>query len=176
MMDLFAEFRKDSGIVYPVFSKIYFEKYFYNYMLRNPELMDKYIPIFWTENQMPWFPNETAEKRQQAVATLNKDDLYFTVVQHDDGIMNTRLPKTIIFGMGGVGNIPLPLTYENTELFQKYNNYPQPGIILPYLIVIFNHFVGINHFFDQAMAHNIFIIQINDSNSFYIFQHQNGFF
>ena len=24
----------------------------------------------------------------------------------------------IVFGMGGIGNIPLPLTYDNTDLFQ----------------------------------------------------------
>jgi hypothetical protein len=124
-MDIFAEFRKDSGIVYPPFSKIYFEKYFFNYMLQHPEFMDKYIPIFWTENQIPVLHKALAEKRQKAVGTLKKDTVYFTVVQHDDGITNTRLPKTVIFGMGGVGTIPLPLTYENTELFQKYKDVPK---------------------------------------------------
>jgi len=124
-MDIFEPFRKDSGIVYPPFSQIYFEKYFYQYMLKHPKLFHRYIPIFWTENQIPSLTREMHEKRQAAVNTLVKEPLYFTVVQHDDGIMATRLPNTVVFGMGGVGHIPLPLTYENPELFKAYQNVPK---------------------------------------------------
>jgi len=124
-MDVFREFRKDSGAVYPPFSQIYFEKYFYNYMLQHPEQMNRYIPVFWTENQIPFLSKENQEARQKAVDSLKKDKTYFTVVQHDDGIMHTRLPKTIVFGMGGIGHIPLPLTYENPDIFKQYRDTPK---------------------------------------------------
>lgn len=125
-MDIFAEFRKDSGFVYPPFAGAYFEKYFYTYMLAHPELADIYIPVFWTENQISTWGAEQQTRRQRAVDSLPKDRDYFTIVQHDDGITHTRLPpKTFIFGLGGVGHIPLPLTYENPDLFGKLRDTPK---------------------------------------------------
>jgi hypothetical protein len=121
--DVFEPFRKDSGIVYPPFSQIYFEKYFYNYMKTRPD--PRYIPVFWTENQIPAYTREMHEARQKAINTLPNDRLYFTVVQHDNGIMGTQLPKTVVFGLGGQGHIPLPLNYENPELFKQYRDTPK---------------------------------------------------
>lgn len=86
---------------------------------------NRYIPIFWTENQIPSLTRDMHQRRQTAVDTLKKDQLYFTVVQHDDGIMATRLPRTVIFGMGGNGHIPLPLTYENPDLFKEFRENPK---------------------------------------------------
>jgi hypothetical protein len=40
-----------------------------------------------------------------------------------------KMHNTIVFGMGGVGNIPLPLTYENSELFEMYMNMNKPKTI-----------------------------------------------
>jgi len=124
-MDVFEPFRKDSGIVYPPFSQGYYEKYFYNFMKAHPKWINRYIPVFWTENQIPALTREMHETRQAAINMLTKDLLYFTVVQHDDGIMATRLPKTVVFGLGGVGHIPLPLTYENPELFKEFRDRPK---------------------------------------------------
>lgn len=124
-MDIFSEFRKDSGIIYPPFSEMCFEKYFYNYMLAHPTLIDRYIPIFWTENQISNWNIQKQIRRQNAVNTLDKTKTYFTVVQHDDGITGTTLPKTIVFGMGGVGSVPLPLTYTNPSLFQRVRDTPK---------------------------------------------------
>ena len=123
-MDPFLEFRKDSGIVYPPFSQMYFEKYFYNYMLTcpNPKLKERYIPIFWTENQISAF---NRGQRQKIIDLLKKGVKYFTIVQHDDGITSTHLDNTLVFGMGGVGDIPLPLTYENSLLFDSLRNTPK---------------------------------------------------
>ena len=53
---------------------------------------------------------------------LNKENNYFAVVQHDDGINVSLQNNVTVFGMGGVGHIPLPLTYENTEVFEKYKH------------------------------------------------------
>jgi hypothetical protein len=129
MTDIFLEFRKDSGIVYPPFSQEYFERYFYRYIQRHPGLLKKYIPVFWTE-----IMNSSYDARKLQVILDNMDyrQKYFTIVQHDDGIRE-RLTNTIVFGMGGVGTIPLPLTYENPELFAKYTGRPK---------TIFCSFVG----------------------------------
>ena len=126
-MDSFNDFRKDSGIVYPPFSQMYFEKHFYNYMISHPnsKLMEKYIPLFWTENQISNFDASMQEKRQKIVDSLKKGIQYFAVVQHDDGITHTRLQDTLVFGMGGVGHIPIPLTYENPALFESLRNTPK---------------------------------------------------
>lgn len=133
-MDIFADFRKDSGFVYPPFAGAYFEKYFYTYMVAHPDVSAQYIPICWTENQISVWGHEQQSRRQAAVDTLPTDKKYFTVVQHDDGITHTRLPpNTLVFGMGGVGHIPLPLTYENPDLFRKFCDTPK---------TIFCSFVG----------------------------------
>jgi hypothetical protein len=148
------EFRKDSGIVYPPFSQMYFEKYFYNYIvkLNNNDISQKYIPVFWTELQIS---NYNKNKLQHAMNNLNKENNYFTVVQHDDGI-NVSLPINVnVFGMGGVGHIPLPLTYENTEVFEKYKNNPK---------TIFCSFVG-------SITHNcrkIMVDQLSNKNDILI--------
>ena len=121
-LDNTSEFRNDSGIVYPPFSKMYFEKYFYNYMkeLNNPKLFNRYIPVFWTELQISSYYNK--DKLHSMINNLDENMNYFTIVQHDDGI-NISLPKNItLFGMGGNGHVPIPLTYENEELFEQYKN------------------------------------------------------
>jgi hypothetical protein len=126
-MDPYLEFRKDSEIVYPPFSQMYFEKYFYNYLHSHPDptIIEKYIPIFWTENQISTFDTGIQQRRQKLVDSLPSNNTYFAIVQHDDGITHTRLRNTLVFGLGGVGHIPLPLTYENPELFAKFRNAPK---------------------------------------------------
>ena len=120
----YEEYRKDSGIVYPPFALTYFEKYFFRFMDSNNELIksyDNYIPVYWTEMQNSKSYNK--EKLQQLIDELPKDKQYYTVVQHDDGITDIILPdNVVVFGMGGVGNINLPLTYDNPELFDIYKN------------------------------------------------------
>jgi hypothetical protein len=89
------------------------------------ELYESYIPVFWTELQITDGFDNIKGHLQTAIDNLPTDKLYFTVVQHDDGIM-IRIPNNIIvFGMGGIGNIPLPLTYDNTDLFEIHKNNPK---------------------------------------------------
>ena len=122
-MDLdLTEFRNLSGIIYPPFSSIPFEKYFYEYITRlnNIEINSKYIPVFWTELQISYGYDKN--KLQTIMNNWDNTSKYFTIVQHDDGI-NVNLNENItIYGMGGNGNIPLPLTYDTPELFEKYRN------------------------------------------------------
>ncbi len=122
MNQIFEDFRVDSGIVYPPFSQMYFEKYFYNYIqkLNNDEITKKYIPVYWTELQISSY--NITKLQHSILNTLDKQKYYFTVVQHDDGI-NVYMPNNVIvFGMGGIGHIALPLTYENPQVFEKYKN------------------------------------------------------
>lgn len=117
-MDL-TEFQKVSGIIYPPFSLCPFEKYFHDFIMNqnNKDVERKYIPIYWTELQISSYDRN---KLQCIMDNWDKENTYFTIVQHDDGI-NISIPQNIkVFGMGGVGHIPLPLTYDNKDLFEKY--------------------------------------------------------
>jgi len=127
-MSFTDEFRRESHIIYPPFSKMYFEKYFYRYIEKlysekkiTQELYERYIPVFWTELQ--FLHQYIKHHLQSAIDKLSKGKSYFTVVQHDDGICLINMPNNVVvFGMGGVGDIPLPLTYDNKELFENYKN------------------------------------------------------
>ena len=154
-MSFTDEFRRDSGIVYPPFCKMYFEKYFYTYMQTlysenkiTQELYESYIPVFWTELQITDGFDNIKGNLQTAIDNLPTDKLYFTVVQHDDGIM-IRIPNNVIvFGMGGIGNIPLPLTYDNTDLFEIHKNNPK---------TVFCSFVG-------SLTHQCRVIMVSAMN------------
>jgi hypothetical protein len=93
----FEEFRKDSGIIYPPFAPIYFEKYFYEFMENKKKTMhyyENYIPVFWTELQINSNPYNK-DKLQLLIDNLPKDKKYFTIVQHDNGITDIKIPKNI---------------------------------------------------------------------------------
>ena len=85
-------------------------------------MYDSYIPVFWTELQIAHGFENIKDRLQSVIDKLQKDKTYFTIVQHDDGILIHMPNNVIVFGMGGIGDIPLLLTYDNTELFQEYKN------------------------------------------------------
>jgi hypothetical protein len=138
------KFREDSGINYPPFCTTYFEKYFYEYITKayqegniDKKIYEKYIPVFWNEVQINKRYDDTLVTMVRTeennyiwvlwdlLFNLPKDTQYFTVVQHDDGITISSKPSNLItFGMGGMGNIPIPLTYNETLIFndEKYIN------------------------------------------------------
>ena len=135
-------FREDSGILYPPFCTTYFEKYFYNYMMQgyhngtiNKALCECYIPVYWTEIQISKRYDDALITKEKTpdndyiwdlwhlLHDLPDDRPYFTVVQHDDGIMISSMPDHLItFAMGGSGNIPIPLTYDENLAIEKYKN------------------------------------------------------
>ena len=78
--------------------------------------------MFWTELQIAHGFENIKDRLQSVIDKLQKDKTYFTIVQHDDGILIHMPNNVIVFGMGGIGDIPLPLTYDNTELFEEYKN------------------------------------------------------
>ena len=113
------ECRCESGIVYPPFSKMKFEKYFYEKMKELQSV--NYVPVFWTELQTKLKMEEKAQTQelQRLMNNLDKNKMYFTVVEHDDGITIINVPNNVlVFGMAGTGHIPLPLLYENPEMFE----------------------------------------------------------
>lgn len=136
------KFREDSRIVYPSFCSIYFEKYFYNYIMNgygngtiSHDIFNKYIPVFWTEIQISSKYDDVLVssvidddnfyiwKLWKLVELLPKDTPFFTIVQHDDGIRFSSIPTNLIsFSMGGSGNIPIPLTYNFPPFFDTYKN------------------------------------------------------
>ena len=91
--------------------------------------------MFWTEIQISKRYDDTLANKVKTpdndflwalwelLDGMPKDRHYFTVVQHDDGVMmSSKPPNLITFGMGGVGNIPLPLTYNQSADLDKYKH------------------------------------------------------
>jgi hypothetical protein len=126
---LFSDYRQLSGVKYPPFSLEPFESYFYKFFILNEhyvKLKDRFIPIFWTES---YIKNSKIPILDEKLSTL-KNDNYFTIIQHDDGIKNNIPKYTRIYSMGSENGklkyyknyIPIPLTYFNPELFSKYSS------------------------------------------------------
>ncbi len=101
--------KQKTNIIYPPFKNgLYLEEYF-----SENNKKDNYIDVFWTNIQCNQTTNKT-EIQKLIDSKYNEDKQYFTIVQHDDGVLY-KLPKnTIVFGAGGTGNIPLPLIYQDT--------------------------------------------------------------
>ena len=94
------------------------EGYFDEYAHRHAAELDTdwiYLPVRWTNNyvrsrQERGEPDLIACPRHQAVLnSLPANERYFTVVQSDDGIYEDVPPNVLVFGAGGVGDVPVPL-------------------------------------------------------------------
>lgn len=149
ILELPKQFRPKTSIKYPPFKNgRYMEEYFYDFYLEEleqhkqqpsqpnkNEIQVVYIPVFWTNIQNhPGFLKTKETLSLILTETLldyeknnsNKENTikYFTIVQHDDGIL-LDIPKKIkdkltIFG-ACTGDIPLPLIYEDTaNTLDKY--------------------------------------------------------
>ena len=113
-------FRMQTNVVYPPFKNgRYLEEFFYDFA-KNATFDTKphavYIPAFWTNIQIHKMFLEKILIYQkfldQAVSEYPSGTRFFTVVQHDDGVI-LKLPKnTTVFGTCS-GNIPIPLIYED---------------------------------------------------------------
>lgn len=94
----------------------YIEEFVYEYYLKNKKTFDDtgytLLPIFWTTAY--WY-NKNLEPYINA---LPKENKYFCVAQHDDGVKEKLPPDTLVFSAGGnYGGIPIPLVCSpiNTE-------------------------------------------------------------
>lgn len=120
---------------YPSFKNgLYLEEYFLNKMLKYfIPLRRKYIPSLWTNIQVEHCFNDKKEELQQSldrwVQKNTSANGYFTIVQHDDGVLLNLPENTIVFGACS-GNIPIPLIYEDktnrleTEPKKTFNKKP----------------------------------------------------
>jgi hypothetical protein len=130
VLELGKQFRPNTTVVYPPFKNgRYMEEYFYDYIMSHKDAIDTdyvYIPAFWTNIQI--HPNFESMKinynilLKRAYSLLPPETKYFTVVQHDLGVL-LELPKnTKVFG-ACFGNIPLPLIYEDiTNKLENIDN------------------------------------------------------
>lgn len=109
LVDKFKKYRpKPTYPSYPCYhTGLYLEDYFYNYYYNNNiETRRTFIPVSWTTL---YIENKTSGL-QQLLDSLDPNDSYFIISQHDDAVKE-KLPKnTIRFCAGGnSGGIPIPL-------------------------------------------------------------------
>jgi hypothetical protein len=113
---------------YPPYANVeeYMEHYFFNYYKNNIQEFEKinrqYLPVFWTTlyNDNP--PVNVVEY----ISALPRDGKYFTINQHDNGILFPIPKDTIVFSASerGLGQIiPIPLISsripDNKEIVEK---------------------------------------------------------
>ena len=106
-------FHHPTNVVYPPFKHgLYLEEYFSRH-----NTLGHYLDVFWTNLQIePRFHQGLRTIVQKLVNEQYPDPAkhYFTVVQHDDGVLFQLPPQTTIYSAGGTGHVPLPLIYEDT--------------------------------------------------------------
>ena len=95
-----------------------FQKYYAEHGVKTDRI---YIPICWTDNYLANGFRAPLWTTLWLNQTLRQDKKYFTVVQNDDGILES-IPKwadVLVFAAGGVGNIPIPLLKEDLQPYQR---------------------------------------------------------
>ena len=71
------------------------------------EFFESYFPVFWTELQITDGFDNIKANLPRLIDNLPKDKSYFTDVIHDGGIMINMPNNFVVFGMEGIGNIPM---------------------------------------------------------------------
>lgn len=153
MLEITQKLRPKSLIPpYPNYhSGDYFEEFFLKRFLKEYPNMEvggfKYIPIFWTNcytNKSFYGVNYDI---QNTLNTLDDNQNYFTISQHDDCIYEKLPTNTIVFSMGGnkknenIIPIPLicsPIKYKKTKKNIKVSFVG--SLTHPLREEIFNHF------------------------------------
>ena len=113
-------FYYDTPTIYPPFKNgLYIEEKFLSFFQKSNSITKrKYIPAFWTNFQIEKWFNEEKENMQKSLNEWIKNNPskegYFTIVQHDNGVMLKLPSNTIIFGCCS-GDVSLPLIYEDTK-------------------------------------------------------------
>ena len=100
------------------------ENYFYTHWLESHKVQEEienlgiqYLPIFWTDIYVRGGrPKFLSNKLQILIEELiDPDQQYFTIVQHDLGTRIEVPSNVLVFGAGGVGDIPIPLLKRSRE-------------------------------------------------------------
>ncbi len=119
---------KNTGVTYPPFKNgMYLEEYFSRH---NTVRGNRYIDVFWTNLQIRPKFRQLQPTIQKIVNEMYPDDnnkQYFTVVQHDDGVLFKLPMGTRIYSAGGnhvrPNHVPIPLIYE--DRLQRLENLPK---------------------------------------------------
>jgi hypothetical protein len=116
MVDVPLRFKPVQSIEYPEGNKIPFERYFEQYFVENrPETLRKYLPVHFCafivnhgqgtyEKQMAWL--------QKYIDELPRDEKYFCICQHDNGLMfDVSHLDILVYSMGNntPSYYPIPL-------------------------------------------------------------------
>jgi hypothetical protein len=113
--------RHQTKVVYPPFKQgLYLEEYFSRY---NTVRNNRYMDVHWTNLQIEARFRQIQPVIQQIIDAGYPVDAskhrYFTVVQHDDGVMFRLPPGTRVYAAGGNrvsdAHIPIPLIYEDQQ-------------------------------------------------------------
>ena len=109
--ELFSEFRiKSTFPTYPPYHKgDYFEEYFCKKYFNNfldLELNRIFLPIYWTNYYLQQNYGQDIQRLDEFLKTLDKSEKYFTVVQYDDGIINSAFDSfdKFVFTQGTTKN------------------------------------------------------------------------
>lgn len=85
------ELRLPTPFEYPPHNKQIFEEFFYDYYIKeNPKSDREYLPIFWTSFYLRRnYGRDDISDLQQYLDSLDRNKKYFTLIQYDDGILNS---------------------------------------------------------------------------------------
>lgn len=93
------------------------ENYFYiHWCLKKKEMRTlgwKYIPIYWSDYYVQYHHDREKARsriREWLLPNIKTGEKYFTIVRHDEGIGFELPDNIVVFGAGGVGDIPVPLS------------------------------------------------------------------
>jgi len=129
-----SKWKPSTEMIYPHFKNgLYLEEYFSKYYHEHESKFElagwRYIDIFWTNlycNKMFYNVSYSQTEIQEYIDNVyptNANMQYFTIVQFDDGVLQ-KLPKgTVVFSAGGVGDLPLPLIYE--DITNSLSSFPK---------------------------------------------------
>jgi len=111
--------RHPTNVVYPPFKQgLYLEEYFSRY---NTVRNNRYMDVHWTNIQVEPRFRQIQPMVQRLVDEWYPEskNRYFTVVQHDDGVMFKLPPGTRVYAAGGNkvtdAHVPIPLIYEDQQ-------------------------------------------------------------
>lgn len=71
-----------------------------------------YIPIYWSDYYVKYHHDREKARsklREWLLPNIKTGEKYFTIVRHDEGIGFELPDNVVVFGAGGVGDIPVPL-------------------------------------------------------------------
>lgn len=115
------EFIIPTNHVYPPGNHVIFEDYFFRrFIQEQPTTSRKYLPILWTNLYISRdYASQDLTDIDDFLASLDRNEKYFTIAQWDDGIINKiENIDILVLSSGGIGSYPIPLnnmSYPKTE-------------------------------------------------------------